>query len=222
MAAAEQNRPRGKETMGLRFAFAAGLILALVLPQTAPVDPARLPARDSHQGILIACEPYVNQDRVKQLMGKQNPLKAGVLPLEMYVRNSTAWPVAIALGKIRLELNIPGNGRDQLQPLGAGDVASLILHPKPVEVPRERLPLPIPRESQGRKWQNIRDTLESVSFPAAVVAPGATVHGFLFFDLEGQYNVIRYSRLYVPDLNFLGNTQSIMFFEADLGGSGSP
>jgi hypothetical protein len=206
----------------LRFALAAGLILAMALPQTAPVDPATLPARDSHQGILIACQPYQNPDRVKSLMGKQNPLKVGVLPVEMYVRNSTRWPVAIALDKIRLEVDMPQSQRDEIEPLDPGDVASMILHPKPVEVPRERLPLPFPRDSQGKKWQDIRDTLESVSFPAAVVAPGATVHGFLFFNLEGQYDVIRYSRLYVPDLNFLGNTQSIMFFQADLGGSGTP
>jgi hypothetical protein len=204
----------------LRVAFAAALFFALTVPQTAPVDPARLPARDSHQGILVACEPYQNPDLVKKAIGKQNPLKAGVLPLEMYVRNSTRWPVAIALDKIRLEVNIPGNGRDQIDPLGPGDLATMILHPKPpnVEVPRQRLPLPLPRSNESRKWQELRDRLESVSFPDAVIAPGDTVHGFLFFDLAGHFDVLPHAELYVPDLKFLGNTQSIMFFQADLGG----
>lgn len=208
----------------MRLAFAATLILAVAIPQAGQVDPAKLPARDSHQGILIACDPYQNPDRVKKAIGKENPLKVGVLPLEVYVRNSTRWPVAIALDQIRLEVKWPGNGRDQIEPLDPGDLATMILHPGPpkVEVPRERLPLPFPRSSQGKKWQDLRDRLQSVSFPAAVIAPGATVHGFLYFDLGGRYNALRYASLYVPDLNFLGNTQAIMFFQADLSGSGSP
>lgn len=206
----------------MRLALAAAVIFAVALPQAAPVDPAKLPARDSHQGILVACEPYQNPHRVKKVIGKENPLKAGVLPLEMYVRNSTRWPVAIALDKIRLEVNLPGSGREQIQPLGAADLATMILHPQPpnLEVPRQRLPLPFPRGGKGKKWQNLRDRLQSLSFPAAVVAPGATVHGFLYFDMSGNFGAIRYAQLYVPDLKFLGNTQSIMFFQANLAGNG--
>lgn len=207
----------------MRLALAAALVFAVTLPQTARVDPAKLPARDSHQGILIACDPYQNPHRARKAIGKETPLKAGILPLEMYVRNSTRWPVAIALGKIRLEVDFPDSGRDQIEPLGAGDVATMILHPKPpnVETPRERFPLPFPRSGSGRKWRNLRDKLQSLAFPAAVVAPGATVHGFLFFDLGGHYDALRYAQLYVPDLKFLGNNQAIMFFQADLGHAGS-
>jgi len=208
----------------LRLALAATLVLAVALPQTARVDPAKLPARDSHQGILVACDPYQNPDRAKKAIGKENPLKVGVLPLQVYVRNSARWPVAIALDKIRLEVNLPGQGRDRIEPLDPGEVATMILHPKQpnVEVPRQRLPLPFPREGAGKKWRNLRDRLKSLSFPASAVAPGSTAHGFLYFDLAGRYDAIRYARLYVPDLQFIGNSQSIMFFQADLGGAGSP
>ena len=207
----------------MRFALAAALMLAVALPQAARVDPANLPARDFHQGILVACDPYQNPARAKKAIGRENPLKAGTLPLEMYVRNTTKWPVAIALHEIRLEVVIPGSGRDQIKPLTPGNVATLILHPggPQVGLPRERLPLPIPRGGQGRKWQNLREKLETVSFPDAVIPPGATVHGFLFFNLAGRYNVLPYSQLYVPDLKFLGNSQSIMFFQANLGGAAS-
>lgn len=201
----------------------AALLFAVALPQAAQVDPAKLPARDFHQGILVACDPYQNPARAKKAIGRENPLKAGILPLEMYVRNTTKWPVAITLNAIRLEVVLPGSGRDQIKPLSSGDVATLILHPKGprVGLPRERLPLPIPRVSRGRKWENLRDKLETVAFPDDVIPPGATVHGFLFFDLAGRYNVLHDSQLYVPDLKFLGNSQSIMFFQANLGGSGS-
>ncbi|HVB99654.1 MAG TPA: hypothetical protein VNJ12_10045 [Candidatus Dormibacteraeota bacterium] len=206
----------------VRFALVATLLFAFALPQTAPVDPAKLPARDSHQGILVACDPYQNPHRARQAIGKENPLKAGVLPLEVYVRNSTRWPLAISMDKIRLEVKLPGSDRQQIEPLGSGDLATMILHPHPanVEVPRERLPLPLPRGNKEKKWRALRDRLESLSFPAAVVAPGATVHGFLYFDLGGRYDALRYAQLYVPELKFLGNSQSIMFFQAALSGAG--
>lgn len=205
----------------LRFALAATLLFAVAWPQAAHVDPAKLPARDSHQGILVACDPYQNPDRAKQAIGKENPLKAGVLPLEVYVRNTTRWPVAITLDKIRLEVVLPDGSRQQIEPLHAGDVATMILHPRPpsIEVPRQPLPLPFPRASEGKKWQDLRDRLESLAFPHAVVAPDTTVHGFLYFDLGGRYDALRYAQLYVPDLKFVDNSQAIMFFQASLAGS---
>jgi len=197
----------------VRIGLVAVFLLTLALPHVAKVDPSTLIARDSHQGILIACDPYENPERAKKEMGKENPLKAGILPVDVYVRNSNPWPVAIRLSEVRLELVTPGSGRQQLDSLSAGDVAMAILHPQPNPQSRRRLPIPFPNLGHNGKWQKLRDNLQSLAFPDAVVAPNATVHGFFYFNLDGDYSVIPYARLYVPDLKFLGNTQAIMFFD---------
>jgi hypothetical protein len=210
----------------LRYLWLTTLLISLVLPiSSAQVDPAKLAARDFHQGILIACDPYQDAERAKKSLGKDNPLKAGILPIEVYVHNTTAWPVAITLHSIRLEVGIPGQGHQDLQPLGPGDVATAILHPKQrnLEAPRPRLPVPIPgMGGGGKKWQKLHDKLEEASFQTGIVAPGSTVHGFFYFDLAKQYNLLKYARFYVPDLKFLGHEQAIMFFEVNLAPTATP
>ncbi|MDE3136201.1 MAG: hypothetical protein KGL59_06485 [Acidobacteriota bacterium] len=198
----------------MRTGLAAVFVLLFALPHTTPqVDPATLAARDSHQGILIACDPYQDTERAKKAIGKENPLKAGILPVEVYVQNSTRLPVAISLDSIRLEIAPPQAEREQIEPLSAGDVATLILHPQPKNPSQRRLPIPFPTMGHNGKWQKLHDQLQSLAFPDAVVAPGATVRGFFYFNLSGDFSVVRYARLYVPDLKFLGNTQAIMFFD---------
>lgn len=209
----------------MRLVLAVLVFFSFALPLAAQTaDPAKLPARDSHQGILVACDPYQSPKRAKKTFGRENPVKAGILPVEVYIRNSTRWPVAVKLASIRLEVVLPGGNRDQLAPLSANEVARDILHPRPVdtESPRGRLPFPLPGRNEGGKWQKLHDKLQSLAFPAAVIAPGATVHGFFYFNLGGQFAALPYSRFYVPDLKFLGNTQAIMFFEAPFAGLRAP
>lgn len=198
--------------------LAAALFLGLVLPQAAPVNPAKLPARDLHQGILIACDPYQSPGRAEKAFGRENPVKVGILPVEVYVRNSTRWPVSIRLKSIRLELVPPGAERQQIAAMSPGEVARRILHLKPsgIEPPRPRLPIPLPPIDLGKNWQKLTDKLQSLSFFQSTVAPGATVHGFFYFDVGGDFDALRYARFYVPHLKFIGNPQAIMFFEAYL------
>src|SRR5713101_934362 len=67
-----------------------GAALAAALPQAPPqIDPATLPARDVHQGMLIAADPYTDEARSKAKFGKKNPVDSGILALEVYLRNDT-------------------------------------------------------------------------------------------------------------------------------------
>jgi hypothetical protein len=204
-------------------AVAALFVVSAALPQAVRVNPARLPARDSHQGVLVACDAYQTAQRAKKTFGKQNPLKAGILPIAVYIRNSTKWPVAITLRSIRLEIVPPKGSRQQLIPLTPDEVATAILHPKrPGFGPRARFPLPFPISSRSKKWRKLREKIDLLSFPDAVIAPGATVHGFFYFDMAGDYDALRFARFYVPDLKFLGNTEPIMFFEAPFSPAAMP
>lgn len=196
-----------------RLTLLTALAIPLALPLASQVDPATLSARDSHQGILIACDPIDDASLAKQRIGKSNPLKAGILPIDVYIRNSAKWPVAVTLENIRLEVRVPGQQRAQLEPVPLNDVTTEILHPRQPSVARRRIPSPFPTIGRGKKWQELHDKLESLSLEQAVVAPGATVHGFMFFDLNHQFDMLRYASLVVPDLKFLGNPQPLIFFE---------
>jgi hypothetical protein len=195
-----------------RLGLLAAFLVVLVLPLAGQTDPTTLPANDSHQGILIACDPVADAARAKDRIGKDNPIKAGVVPIDVYIRNSTKWPVAITLESIRLEVRAPGQQRAQLEPVPLEDLTTEILHPRHPSVGR-RFPSPFPQVGRGKKWQELHDKLESLSLEQAVVAPGATVHGFMFFDLNHQFDMLHYASLVVPDLKFLGNPQPIIFFE---------
>lgn len=203
----------------MRFLWLPPLLVSLLVPVArAQTNPATLPARDSHQGIIVACDPYQDAERAKKTLGKENPLKAGIVPVDLYIQNNTHWPVAVTLDTIHMEVAVPGQEHQELDPQSPGDVATAILHPKPPNVHTPRVPLPLPGlRNPDKKWRKLRDSLQEASLQDGVVAPGATIHGFLYFDYDGQYNLLKDSRLLVPDLKFLGNGQAIMFFEVHLG-----
>ena len=43
--------------------------------RTASPDPASLPAHDSHQGLVIAADPYISAERYKDKFGKHTPVR---------------------------------------------------------------------------------------------------------------------------------------------------
>ncbi len=59
-------------------------------------------------------------------------------------------------------------------------------------------------------------TLRSVGLSTDVLPPHATTHGFLFFDLNHQFDAIHNSHLYIPDLAFMTDKKALFFFEIDL------
>jgi hypothetical protein len=53
------------------------------------------------------------------------------------------------------------------------------------------------------------------------VAPHSTVQGLLYFDLQGQFDLLSTAHLYVPDLLVLEKNRSLTYFEIDLSRPGS-
>jgi len=101
-------------------------------------------------------------------------------------------------------------------------VADLILHPgssKNPSVPRTRLPLPGrgPKKSRGKDWDELTASLEAAALQTDVVGPHTTEHGLLYFDMQRQYDMLRYTKLYIPDLTFVEKSQPLFYFEIDLG-----
>jgi len=190
------------------------------LAQNAPADPMKLRARDSHQDLLIAADPYVTAERYKDTFGKHSPYAAGIVAIDVYFRNDNNTPIRLNPDTIRLEISLPGVERQRLEPLSPEDVADRTLL-KADANPRARRPFPFPNSGNGsgksKAWNEMDTMLRSVAVSTDVLPPLATTHGFLFFDLNHDFNAIRYAHLYIPDLAFMTNNKALFFFELDLG-----
>lgn len=188
--------------------------------QTAQVDPMTLAARDAHQNLTIVADPFLSADRyTKETFGKKSPYDAGIVAISVYFRNDNDSPVRISLDTIRLEVSNPGEGRQHLVPLTPEDVADrtiLNAHANPTAT---HLPFPFPGSTSGKNkaWNEMDGALRSIVLSTEVLPPHATTHGFLFFDLNHQFDAIRHSHVYIPDLAFMTDKKALFFFEIDLG-----
>jgi hypothetical protein len=195
------------------------LLLAGASPAGAQADPATLPAHDSHQGLLVAVDPYVSPARCKQRFGKHNPCDGGILALEVFFRNDNDSPIRIDRSTVRMRIGPPGESRRTLHAISPEDVADRTvggLQRGPVL--RRPFPLPRPGPTSGRSktWRQMDDVLQSLAMPTDILAPHATTHGFFYFDISHHYNWLSNASLEVPDLEFMVNHKALFFFDVNL------
>jgi hypothetical protein len=201
------------------------LALLLLFPhgapaQNAPVDPAALPAKDSHNNLLIAADPFLDADRYKEAFGKSSPYGAGIMAIQVYFRNDNDAPIRLNLDTIRLIVSLPDVQRQRLAPLSPEEVTDRTLLTANAN-PKARAPFPFPAASNGEKkskaWVEMDTLLRSVAVSSDILPPRATTHGFLFFDMNHDFDAIRHTHLYIPDLAFMTSNQALFYFEIDLG-----
>jgi hypothetical protein len=187
--------------------------------RTATSDPASLPAHDSHQGLLIAADPYVSAERYKDKFGKHSPYEAGLIVIDLFFRNDNDLPVHLNLKTIQLLVSIPGESRQRLDPLSPEDVADRVLEKRPKD-PTPRFPIPrvgAPRSPHNKEWEEFAGAVREAALNTDLLPPHATTHGFVYFDVDGHYDWIPDARVEVPDLAFMNNPKPLFFFEIDLG-----
>jgi hypothetical protein len=202
------------------------LLFTLVWPlgafaQTAQVDPLTLPTRDTHQNLTIAVDPYVSADRYsKALFGKTSPYEAGIVAINVYFRNDNDSPIRLNLDTILLMISVPRQDHEKLQPLTPEEVADRALLKARANPHATRRPFPFPGSAsgsgKGKTWEEMNSAITSLTLSTEVLPPHATTHGFLFFDVNHQFDAMRYTSLYVPDLIFMTDKKALLFFEIDL------
>jgi hypothetical protein len=202
------------------------LVPAGALAQTSPPDPMALSARDSHQDLTIAADPYVKADRYKkEVFGKDSFYNAGMIAIEVFFRNESNAPIRLNPDTIQLIISQPDQERQRLGALSPEEVADRTLLTANSNV-RARRPFPLPgstsRSGHSKDWMAMTGTLRSVALGTDVLPPHATTHGFLFFDLDHDFGAIRYAHLYIPDLAFMTDHKALFFFELDLGAAPAP
>lgn len=186
-------------------------------PGNTAVDPASLPAHDSHQRIVIGAEPYTSGDRYKEKFGKHTPYEGGIAAVEVFARNDNDLPVRINLNTIQLLVAVPGGSRQRLDMLTPEDVADRVLA-KPRD-PSPRMPIPrigAPSPKRDKAWEEFVAALRSAALNTDLLPPHMTTHGFVYFDIARHYEWLSNSRLEIPDLAFMNDTKPIFFFEIDL------
>ena len=185
--------------------------------RTGSTDPTSLPARDSHQGLLIAADPYTSADRYKDKFGKHSPYEAGIIAIDVFFRNDNDLPIRINLKTMQLQVSVPGGSRQRLDPLSPEDVADRVL--TKAKDPTPRFPVPrigAPRPKHDKNWEEFAGAVREAAVASDLLAPHATTHGFLYFDIDRHYEWIPNARLEIPDLAFMNDSKPLFFFEIEL------
>jgi hypothetical protein len=178
----------------------------------APVLP-----HDTHDGLTIQADAYTERNRSKEKFGKADPFAAGILAVELTLRNATDKPIRVDINTIQLEVHLRSGGRQDLDWLAAEDVAALIAHPAGASGPsRPRMPgLPIP--TGDKKVDKLAEILKPLTLNADTVPPMGAVHGFIYFNVNSEMGLADNAVLYVPDAVLLPSKKALMFFEVLLG-----
>jgi hypothetical protein len=182
------------------------LLLAAV--PGAPQQPTslRTASLQSHEGMTISAQPWTDPALYKEKFPKKSPFSAGLLAVKVAFRNDSDESVKLNLDRIRLTVRIDEDNRQQLEPLTPDQVAFETLSPgrKDPTKSRKKFPFPTgaPRNSPDKNWAEVQKQAENAAVPSSVVAPHSTVQGLLYFDLQGQFDLLGTARLYVPDLRY--------------------
>ena len=59
------------------------------------------------RGLNVSADPYTDAERAKKKFGKANPIPAGILPVEVFLRNELDQPIRIDLSTIQLTVRPP-------------------------------------------------------------------------------------------------------------------
>jgi hypothetical protein len=218
------NRIYGQEMKQASLLFASLALIVLApsqLPQSSPAasspsDPSAWTAKDSHEGFTVAADAYSDPSRTKDKFAKADPYKAGLLAVDVFLKNDTSYPVHVDLSTIRLDVDNPNGPRAHLPALTLDDAAKQIAHPNgpSLSVPH-RLP-PILSSGEDGKTRDAEKKLDPLALQSDVVPPNGTLRGFLFFDMSGHFDLVSYASLYVPDVKSVASDNAMIYFDVPL------
>jgi hypothetical protein len=207
-------------------AMAAGILLANAgghAQSGAKQSTLKTASLETHEGLTISARPWTDATLYKEKFPKKSPYAAGVMAIQVTFRNDSDDSLKVGLDRIRLSFLIDQETRQELQALTPGQVADEILKPggKDPSKTRAKVPLPvsIPRSGNDKKWTELQQQAENAGVPASVIAPHSTMQGLMYFDLQGQFDLLNGAHLYVPDVTAMEGNRSLTYFEIELSGS---
>jgi hypothetical protein len=202
-------------------AFAQNNPAATKGKQATP-DPALALAHDHHDGLTVLADPYTDKARGKEKFGKANPLDAGILPVEIFLRNETNEPIHVDINTIQLEVQLRRGGKQEIDWLPPEDVAGLVAHPGGVTPSKRPKLAGIPLPSGDKKTDKLAEILRPLTLDADVVPPMGALHGFLYFNVNYEMALADTAVLYVPDASVIASKKALMFYEVRFGKAAQP
>jgi hypothetical protein len=194
-----------------------GLTPRRTLSQAAGAGAA---ASESHEGVTISAQPWTEPATYKPKFPKKNPLSAGVIAIQVVIQNDSPETVRVNLDRIRMVVTLDENARQNLPALSSEDVADLVLRSKARDPSptRPKIPIPIgkPKGSRNKEWMEFEQAARDAGVPSSVVPAHGKLQGLLYFDLGGQFDLLRTARLYLPEVTNLEKGRSLLYFEIDL------
>lgn len=188
------------------------------LPQPTAHTASPWTGKDSHQGLTVSADPYVDGDRSKAKFKQGDPYKAGLLAVDVSFKNDTSIPIHVDLSTLRLDIDSPDGRRFHLPPLSIAEAARQIAHPQGASLPKpRRLPSISPPGSDDSKTRDVKDKLEPLALEADVVPPNGAIHGFVFFDVNNHFDAVPNATLYLPDVKSVTSDMEMIYFEVPLG-----
>ena len=199
----------------------ASVAWLLAAPRTGAQSQSSLKtsALESHEGLTISARPWTDPALYKEKFHKKSPYAAGVVAVQVTFRNDSEDSLKVNLERIRMNVTLSDDNRQALDPLTSEQAADLILKPGAKNIARSRFPIPIggPKVGHDKKWVELEQELRLAGVKASIVAPHSSEQGLLYFDLQGQFDLLNSSRLYIPDVLALEKNRELLYFEIDLG-----
>jgi hypothetical protein len=232
------NRGIGEISVTRIFPLSAALLLACAITSAqsssnpapassgapAAAHPLAALSKDHHDGLTISVDPYADAQRAKDKFGKSaNPVTVGILPVEVFLTNELPHPLRINMETVELEVQLE-SGKQDLDWLPVRQVATLIIHPggNPSSPSARRFPIGIPLPGKDKKVDSVAADLGPFALDSGLVPPLGKIHGFLFFNMNRNFEAASESSLYVPDIVVLPDKTPLMFFEVPLTTGAAP
>ncbi len=199
------------------FFAAAFLAAGTSRPPQATLKAAAL---ESHEGVTISAQPWTDPAQYKQKFPKKSPFAVGILAIQLTLRNDSEQSVKIDLESIRLNVLLSEDNRQGLLPLRPEDVADLVMNAgnKDPTAKRKTFPFPGNKPSVGhdKHWTEIQEAASQAGMPGTIVPPQRSLQGLLYFNLQGQLDLLSTAHLYIPSVTALEKNHPLLYFEIDL------
>jgi hypothetical protein len=177
-------------------------------------------ALESHEGVTITAQPWTDAANYKAKFPKKSPLASGIVAIDTIIRNDSDDSMKVDLEQIRLNVTVSEDNRQALHSLTADDVADVVSDTgKKDPTASRRSPIPIPKGpkvGRDKHWTEMQKAAADAAVASSIVAPHRSVQGLLYFDLQGQLDLLNTAHLYIPDVRALEKNHPLVYFEIDL------
>jgi hypothetical protein len=206
-------------TIAISVPLSASLLLASGISQGQSQQPIRASAVESHEGLTISVLPLIEAAQYKEKFPKKSPYAAGILAIQVTLQNDTDQSVKINLERVRLLVMLSDDNRQQIEALNSSGVADITLSPGGKDpTARRKFPLPSrgPGSGHDKNWTELEKAAREAGIPGSIVAPHGRLQGLMYFDLQGQFDLVGSAHLYIPELLALEKIRSLTYFEIEL------